>query len=53
MDKAKSSLTIEKGGMKMLRGGGAEILCVCSGTLKNWRGQVRFRFLNRLYIRPL
>ena len=26
--------------MKML-GGGTEILCVCSGALKNWCGQAR------------
>ena len=35
MDKAKSSFNIEKGGIKMLSGWGAEILCVCSGALTN------------------
>ena len=32
----ESSFNIEKGGaMKMLRGKGAEIVCVCSEALKN------------------
>ena len=29
------TIQLREGGMKMLRRGGAEILCVCSGALKN------------------
>ena len=36
MDKGKFILINIEGGTKMLRGkGGGEILCVCSGALKN------------------